>query len=128
MLLFIFLVIALVVLIIFFAILTVKKKNPEFTPPQVNTEPDLNKLDHLVGSVKKKAEQEQIHQQSDQEQDASQQQEEESMQEQEEQEKETGEQTQEKKGPGSRGKPPRKPPTLNLRQAMKSKQFLDRKG
>ena len=126
MILFIFLVITLVALIIFFAILTVKKKNPEFIPPKVNEEPDLNKLEHLVGTVKKSKQKQDSQQEKQQSQEQTPQAQESKQDEQIE--KEEKEQQDEKKQKiGKRGTPPRKPPTIDLKQAMKTKQFLDRK-
>ncbi len=125
MLAFIFLVVALVALIIFFAILTVKKKNPEFEPPKVNTNPDLNKLDNLVSSVKKPKQETTVKQVDEPENNQQLEQPEEEPNNKQEQKEETTQKTTSK--PGNRGKPPRKPPTLDLKQAMKSKQFLDRK-
>ncbi len=130
MLLFIFLVIALVALIIFFAILTVKKKNPEFVPPEVKEEPDLNKLDHLVSSVKRPKEEEKTGETTDKgkEERDSQEAEEKQTGEEAQKNKEKEEEQDKKQRPGTRGTPPKKPPTINLKEAMRSKQFLDRKS
>ncbi len=127
MLLFIILVIAMVALIIYFATLTVRKKNPKFIPPEVKDEPDLNKLEHLVSSVKKTQQPEQEEKTAEQAQNEETQEEQDNTEDQNEQEDEQNSE-QQNSGKRPRGTPPKKPPTLNLRQAMKTKQFLDRKG
>ncbi len=129
MLLYIFLVTVLVILIIWIAILVVRKRRPEYKPTPVKSEPDLNNLDALVGTVKKKktqpvktnvkTEQPRQEQKDDVKEYTSG-----SMIDEERFEKSTKQNDRSNRFAGRRGKPPKRPPRPNLREAMKASEIL----
>jgi len=113
--------IALISIIILFAIVITKKKNPPFVPPKVESEPDLNKLDNLITSVKKK--------ESPKTESVEKQTEKQDIKEDKKTDvkKDTQEEKEEKKKIGSRGSPPKQAPRIDIKQAMKNKEIIDRK-
>ncbi len=135
MIFYIILVLILVGFTIWLAQLIVSKKNPEFKPEPVEKFDDLNKLDDLVGTVKKPKNQTQP-QTNEQTQQADNQDngekeyssaldntnpQEDNKDPEEEQEEQEPPKT---KFSGRRGKPPKRPPRTNLREAMKNSEIL----
>ncbi len=125
MLLYVILVSLLVVFIIWTATLVVKKRRKPYKPEPIDKIDDLNKLDDLLGTVKKKPEPKpEPRQQSEektQDQDKDFKEYSSGIDENKEEQEPSG---QPSKFSGRRGKPPKRPPRPNLREAMKNSEIL----
>ena len=134
MIFYIILVLILVGFTIWVAQLIVSKKNPEFKPEPVEKIDDLNKLDDLVGTVKKPKQEDQTQnqvQQTEQQPDNKDNDEKEyssamdnTNPEQDNKDSEEEEEPPKTKFSGRRGTPPKRPPRTNLREAMKNSEIL----